>query len=77
MLLLIYTVIFSRLAKVPTHGTPYVIFAFSALLPWTFFSNGLSGATIGLPAHSILMSKVYFPAKSYLCPTCSPPFWIS
>ena len=63
MLLLIYTVIFSRLAKVPTQGTPYVIFAFSALLPWTFFSNGLSGATIGLPAHSILMSKVYFPRE--------------
>ena len=63
MLLVLYTVIFSRLAKVPTHGTPYVIFMFSALLPWTFFSNGLSGATIGLPAHSNLMSKVYFPRE--------------
>jgi len=63
LLLAIYTIIFSRLVIVQTHGAPYAIFAFSALLPWTFFSNGLSGATIGLPAHSNLMSKVYFPRE--------------
>jgi lipopolysaccharide transport system permease protein len=63
LLLLLYTAVFSRLVTVPTHGTPYAIFAFSALLPWTLFSNGLSGATIGLPAHSNLMSKVYFPRE--------------
>jgi lipopolysaccharide transport system permease protein len=63
LLLLLYTTIFSRLVTVPTHGAPYAIFAFTALLPWTFFSNGLSGATIGLPAHSNLMSKVYFPRE--------------
>jgi lipopolysaccharide transport system permease protein len=63
LLLAIYTVIFSRLVVVPTHGAPYALFAFSALLPWTFFSNGLSGATIGLAAHSYLMSKVYFPRE--------------
>jgi lipopolysaccharide transport system permease protein len=62
-LMLIYTVIFSRFVNVPTHGTPYAIFAFSALLPWTFFSNGLSGATMGLAAHSNLLSKVYFPRE--------------
>jgi lipopolysaccharide transport system permease protein len=48
LLLLLYAIIFSRLATVPTHGAPYAIFAFSALVPWTYFSNGLSGATIGL-----------------------------
>ena len=63
LLALVYTVIFSRLVKVPTNGTPYVVFAFSALLPWTLFSNGLSGATMGLPAHSNLLSKVYFPRE--------------
>jgi lipopolysaccharide transport system permease protein len=63
LLLAIYTIIFSRLVNVPTHGVPYAIFAFSALLPWTFFSSGLSGATIGLPAHLNLMSKVYFPRE--------------
>jgi lipopolysaccharide transport system permease protein len=63
LLLLLYTAIFSRIVTVPTQGAPYAIFAFSALLPWTFFSNGLTGATIGLPAHSNLMSKVYFPRE--------------
>jgi len=63
LLLLLYSIIFSRLVIVPTHGAPYAIFAFSALLPWTYFSNGLSGATMGLPAHSNLMSKVYFPRE--------------
>ncbi|HEY7337719.1 MAG TPA: ABC transporter permease [Bryobacteraceae bacterium] len=63
LLLLIYAAIFSRLAKVPTNGVPYAVFAFSALLPWTFFSTGLSGATIGLPAHSNLLSRVYFPRE--------------
>jgi lipopolysaccharide transport system permease protein len=63
LLLLLYSIIFSRLVIVPTQGAPYAIFAFSALLPWTYFSNGLSGATIGLPAHSNLMSKVYFPRE--------------
>src|SRR5258705_7832827 len=59
ILMLLYTIIFSRIANVPTQGMPYPIFAFSALLPWTFFSNGLSGATVGLTAHSNLLSRVY------------------
>jgi lipopolysaccharide transport system permease protein len=63
LLMLIYTIIFSRFAKVPTDGPPYAVFAFSALLPWTLFSNGLAGATMGLPAHSHLLSKVYFPRE--------------
>ena len=63
MLMVLYTIIFSRLAKVPTHGMPYAIFTFSALLPWTFFSNGLSGATVGFPANSSLLTRVYFPRE--------------
>jgi lipopolysaccharide transport system permease protein len=62
-LMLVYTIIFSRLVSVPTAGTPYAIFAFAGLLPWTFFSNGLSGATMGLTAHSNLVLKVYFPRE--------------
>ena len=46
-----------------TDGMPYALFAFSALLPWTFFSNGMSGATIGLVSHSHLLLKVYFPRE--------------
>ena len=63
LLMLIYTIIFSRFVKVSTEGVPYAVFAYSALLPWTLFANGLSGATLGLPANSILLSKVYFPRE--------------
>src|SRR5215510_10554036 len=59
-LMLIYTVIFSVIAKVPSEGIPYAVFAYAALLPWTFFSSALTNATQGLVSHSQLVTKVYF-----------------
>jgi len=59
-LMLIYTVIFSKIAKVPSEGVPYAVFAYAALLPWTFFSSSLTNATQGLVSHSQLVTKVYF-----------------
>ena len=59
-LMLIYTVIFSVIAKVPSEGVPYSVFAYAALLPWTFFSSSLTNATQGLVSHSQLVTKVYF-----------------
>jgi lipopolysaccharide transport system permease protein len=59
-LMLIYTVIFSVIAKVPSEGAPYAIFAYAALLPWTFFSSSLTNATQSLVSHSQLVTKVYF-----------------
>src|SRR3982750_2062084 len=59
-LMLIYTVIFSVIAKVPSEGAPYAVFAYAALLPWTFFSSSLTNATQGLVSHSQLVTKVYF-----------------
>src|SRR6185369_14724402 len=59
-LMLIYTVIFSVIAKVPSEGAPYAIFAFAALLPWTYFSSALTNATSGLVNHTTLVTKVYF-----------------
>jgi lipopolysaccharide transport system permease protein len=59
-LMLIYTVIFSVIARVSTEGVPYAVFAYAALLPWTFFSSSLTNATQGLVAHSQLVTKVYF-----------------
>jgi lipopolysaccharide transport system permease protein len=59
-LMLIYTVIFSKIAKVPSKGVPYAVFAYAALLPWTFFSSSLTNATQGLVSHSQLVTKVYF-----------------
>ncbi len=59
-LMLIYTIIFSVIAKVPSEGVPYAVFAYAALLPWTFFSSSLTNATQGLVSHSQLVTKVYF-----------------
>ena len=63
LLMLIYTVIFSRIARVPTDGVPYALFAYSALLPWTLFSTALTTATNSLVSHFTLVTKVYFPRE--------------
>jgi len=62
-LMLIYTVVFSRIARVPSEGTPYALFAYCALLPWTYFSTALSTATLSLVSHFSLVTKVYFPRE--------------
>jgi len=59
-LMLIYTVIFSVFAKLPSENAPYAVFAYAALLPWTYFSSALTNATSGLVNHSHLVTKVYF-----------------
>jgi lipopolysaccharide transport system permease protein len=58
---LIFAVIFGHFAKMPTGGTPYVIFAFTAVLPWTYFSEALRRSSGGLVSDSDLVRKVYFP----------------
>ena len=62
-LMLIYTAIFSAVAKIKSDGVPYAVFAYSALLPWTAFSTGLTNATNGLVSHQQLVTKVYFPRE--------------
>jgi lipopolysaccharide transport system permease protein len=62
-LMLIYTLVFSVFAKIQTPGTPYAIFAYAALLPWTYFSTSLTNATNGLVSHAQLVTKVYFPRE--------------
>lgn len=62
-LMLIYTVIFSRIARVPSENTPYALFAYCALLPWTYFATALSTATNSLVSHFNLVTKVYFPRE--------------
>ena|SRR5438552_280426 len=59
--MLVFTLLFGRVAKVPSDGIPYPIFAYSALLLWTYFSVALSGATASLVGNSELIRKVYFP----------------
>lgn len=58
---IIFTVIFGRLAKLPSEGIPYSLMVFTGMLPWTFFSTGLADASNGLINNTNLVSKVYFP----------------
>ena len=62
-LMLVYTVVFSIVTPVGSEGMPYSLFVFAALLPWTFFSNVMTGASNCLVAHSQLITKVYFPRE--------------
>lgn len=61
MTMMVLSVVFGRLAKMPSEGVPYPILVFSALLPWHFFSNSFSGSSNSLIANTNLISKVYFP----------------
>jgi lipopolysaccharide transport system permease protein len=59
--MLIFTLIFARLAKIPSDSVPYPIFAYTALVPWTFFATGLTQSSTSLVMGSNLVQKVYFP----------------
>jgi lipopolysaccharide transport system permease protein len=59
--MIVFTVLFGRLAKMPSDGIPYPLFSFCALLPWTLFSRALTESSNSLVANSNLISKVYFP----------------
>jgi lipopolysaccharide transport system permease protein len=62
-MMMIYTLVFSRVARVKSEGMPYPLFVFSALLPWTFFSGAVSNAINGLVSYSSLLTKVHFPRE--------------
>src|ERR1700720_3005044 len=60
--MVVFTVIFGRIAKLPSDGAaPYPLMVFAGMLPWTFFSTGLSEASNSLINNANLISKVYFP----------------
>jgi lipopolysaccharide transport system permease protein len=59
--MLVFTVIFGRLAKVDSNGVPYAIFSFAALVPWTYFSNAVTEGASSLVANANMLKKVYFP----------------
>jgi len=59
--MLVFSLFFGRLAKMPSDGVPYPIFSFAALVPWTFFANGLTQSSNSLVGSSNLITKVYFP----------------
>ena len=59
--MIVFTIFFGRLAKVPSDGVPYALFSYIALVPWMFFSNGLTLASSCLVSSSNMLKKVYFP----------------
>lgn len=59
--MVIFSLFFGKLAKMPSDGLPYPIFTFAALIPWMFFANGLNQASNSLVVNSNLINKVYFP----------------
>ncbi len=58
---LVFTIIFGKIAKLPSDGIPYPLFSFAAMMPWLYFSNSLSNATNSVVGGSGLLTKVYFP----------------
>jgi lipopolysaccharide transport system permease protein len=59
--MIVFTIVFGSIAKLPSQGVPYPILVFSAMLPWQFFSNSLSECSNSLITNSNLISKIYFP----------------
>ena len=59
--MLVFTIVFGKIAKLPAHGVPYPILVFSALLPWQFFTNALTDSSNSLLSNAGMISKVYFP----------------
>ena len=59
--MLVFTLFFGKLAKVPSDGIPYPIFVYAGLLPWTYFANALSASGNSLVGSQNLITKVYFP----------------
>jgi lipopolysaccharide transport system permease protein len=78
--MLLFSIFFGRLAKMPSDGIPYPLFILTALLPWTLFANGMAESSNSLAGNSNLISKVYFPRLVAPVSAVLPgaiDFWIS
>ncbi len=61
MTMVVFSLFFGRLAKIPSDGIPYPIFSYAALVPWTFFASGLGASSNSLIGSTNLITKIYFP----------------
>jgi lipopolysaccharide transport system permease protein len=59
--MIVFTVVFGKLAKMPSEGMPYPVFVYVAMLPWQFFAMAMSEASNSLVANASMISKIYFP----------------
>jgi len=59
--MVIFSIVFGRLARIPSEGVPYPVFAYSALVPWMYFANALTHASASLVEQERMITKVFFP----------------
>jgi len=64
-MMIVFTIIFSKLIKVPSDGIPYPIFSYCALLPWTFFSTSLNAGIMSMTSNITLIQQIYFPRELF------------
>jgi len=62
--MVIFSLFFGRLAKIPSDGLPYPVFSYAALVPWTFFATALNQASNSLVINANMVKKIYFPRLS-------------
>jgi lipopolysaccharide transport system permease protein len=60
-MMVVFTIVFGKLAKIESEGLPYAVFVYAGLLPWTFFSSAVSQAGLSLVNQQQLLTKIYFP----------------
>jgi len=61
--MIVFTIVFARVAKMPSEGVPYPLFAYAALVPWFFFMNSVSSGTLSLITYRNIVTKTYFPRE--------------
>ena len=59
--MVVFSVVFGKLAKIDSDGVPYTIFSLAAIVPWTYFSSSLTSSSNSLLSSKNMMTKVYFP----------------
>lgn len=59
--MIVFTMVFGLLAKLPSEGVPYPLLVFAAMLPWNFFANALSESSVSLIGNANMLTKIYFP----------------
>lgn len=80
MTMVLFTIVFGNFAQIPSDGLPYPVFAYTALLPWTYFAQALGRGGTSLVGNANLISKVYFPRLMIPLATAVAPivdFWCS
>jgi homopolymeric O-antigen transport system permease protein len=74
MMMIVFSVVFGRFAKIPSDGHPYPIFSYSGLLPWIFFASSVSAIGNSVVANAQLVTKAYIPRLILPIAACVPPF---